>query len=170
MTSPVLDPVLPRCRIVMAPNAYTKERPTIFLSGSIDRPTATWQSLLTAALSHLSVTILNPHREDWDSTWREDVDFAPFREQVNWELDAMKAADIVAVYFNPESPAPITLMELGLFAKEKKMVVACPKGYYKRGNVQIVCQKYGIEVVDNVAELAGRVVNLLGEIGAIKDI
>ncbi|KAH9218237.1 hypothetical protein DL95DRAFT_385643 [Leptodontidium sp. 2 PMI_412] len=167
MTFPLLDPAPTRCRVVMAPNRYIKDQPTVFLSGSIDAPPATWQSLLTAALSHLPVTILNPHRADWDSTWREEIDFPPFNEQVNWELDAMETADVVAVFFNPTSPAPITLMELGLFARGKKMVVACPKGYWKRGNVQIVCRRFGVEVVDNVGELADRVVKLLGEFGGL---
>lgn len=170
MASPTLDPAPTRCRVVMAPKPYTTDQPKIFLSGSIDAPPATWQSLLTAALSHLPITILNPHRKDWDSTWREEVDFAPFREQVNWELDAMEAADVVAVYFNPKSPAPITLMELGLFARGKKMVVACPEGYVKRGNVQIVCRRFGIEVVDNVEQLADRVVKLLGELGVTEEV
>jgi hypothetical protein len=46
-------------------------------------------------------------------------------------------------------------MELGLFAREgkEKLVVACPEGYWKRGNVQIVCGRYGIEVVDSAKEL-----------------
>ncbi len=82
----------------------------------------------------------------------------------------MEAADVVAVYFRPGSPAPITLMELGLFARGKKMVVACPEGYCKRGNVQIVCQRFGIEVLDDVGELADRVVKLLGDSGAMKKI
>lgn len=82
----------------------------------------------------------------------------------------MEAADVVAVYFNPKSPAPITLMELGLFARGKKMVVACPEGYVKRGNVQIVCRRFGIEVVDNVEQLADRVVKLLGELGVMEEV
>jgi hypothetical protein len=28
-------------------------------------------------------------------------------------------------------------------------VIVCPEGYWKRGNVQIACKKYGIEMVND---------------------
>lgn len=149
----------------MAPNTYPKKGPTIFLSGSIDVPPASWQATLTTFLSHLPITILNPHRSDWDSSWREEVSFEPFREQVNWELDALEAADIVAVYLGKDAKAPISFMEMGLCAgRKKKMVVACPEGFYKRGNVQIVCEKAGVQVVGSVEELRDGIVKLLEQL------
>jgi hypothetical protein len=87
----------PEFREVLAPKKYEKTGPTVFLSGSIDAPPATWQRTLTASLCHLAVTVLNPHRPDWDSTWKEDSSFAPWVEQVKWELDGMEAADVMAV-------------------------------------------------------------------------
>jgi hypothetical protein len=46
--------------------------------------------------------------------------------------------------------APVSLLELGLCARVPgKAVVFCPKGYWKRGNVQIVCNKFGLELVEN---------------------
>jgi hypothetical protein len=102
-----------KCNIVMAPNpippAGSGSGPAIFLSGSIDAPPATWQSTLSTALSHLPVTILNPHRADWDASWKEVISDQRFREQVNWELDGIERADIVAVYFGPKAQAPITV-------------------------------------------------------------
>jgi hypothetical protein len=141
-------------RVVLAPKKYEKIGPTVFLSGSIDTPPATWQHTVTALLSHLPVTILNPHREDWDSTWREDASFAPWAEQVKWELDGMEAADVMAVYFGPKTLAPITLMELGLWARSGKCVVGCSEAYPKKGNVKAVCERYKIECVGSVRELA----------------
>jgi hypothetical protein len=143
----------PNFREVMAPKAYNKTGLTVFLSGSIDTPPATWQKTMTAALSHLDVTLLNPHRPDWDSTWKEDPSFKPWAEQVKWELDGMEAADIMAVYFGPRTPAPITLMELGLWARSGKCVVGCSENYPKKGNVWVVCERYGIECVGSVGEL-----------------
>ncbi|CAL3971122.1 unnamed protein product [Diplocarpon coronariae] len=167
-SSPTPGPTPSRCRVVLAPHSYIVDRPTIFLSGSIDAPPATWQAALTAALGHLPITILNPHRADWDASWREDGDSARFREQVTWELDAIEAAHVVAVCFRPGSPAPVTLLELGLCARGKKVAVACPEGYEKRGNVQVVCRRFGIEVVRDVGELADRVVKLLGGLGQVE--
>ncbi|KAJ8105223.1 hypothetical protein ONZ43_g7512 [Nemania bipapillata] len=74
----------------------------------------------------------------WDSTWREDISFTPYREQVEWELDMQESADIVVVYFHPATKAPISLLELGLCARTGKAIVVCPEGFWKRGNVQIV--------------------------------
>jgi hypothetical protein len=143
----------PNFREVMAPTAYTKTGLTVFLSGSIDTPPATWQKTMTGALSHLNVTLLNPHREDWDETWKEDPSFEPWAKQVKWELDGMENADIMAVYFGPRTPAPITLMELGLWARSGKCVVGVSENYPKRGNVILVCERYGIECVATVGAL-----------------
>jgi len=74
---------------------------------------------------------------------------------------------VVAVYFGAKSQAPISLMELGLFARSGKCVVACPKGYWKRGNVQVVCGKFGVEVVESVDELGEGVKKKLKELGKI---
>jgi hypothetical protein len=136
---------------------------SVFLAGSIEMGTAVeWQSAMEAALAHLPITVLNPRRMEWDNTWVQDITNAPFRGQVEWELDALDAADVIAMYFDKEGKAPISLMELGLHAASGKMVVCCPEGYWRRGNVQIVCERYGIELVETLEELVKRVVKKLG--------
>lgn len=154
-------------RVVYAPNNYTKEGAAVFLSGYIDESLYTWQESLCASLAHLPITILNPHRPDWDSSWHEDVSFSPFAEQATWELAQMEQADVIAICFGVKTQAPITLMELGLWAGSGKCVVACPEGYPKRGNVQIVCQKYGIQILENAAELSDAVIRKLTELGKL---
>lgn len=63
-------------------------------------------------------------------------------------------ADVVVVYFHPATDAPISLLELGLCAStNKKTIVMCPEGYKKRGNVQIVCERHQIEIVESMGEL-----------------
>ena len=98
-----------------------------------------------------------PDKEDEDSP---AMDFKPFRTQVEWELHAQDIADLRVYYFDPETKSPITLLELGLYAT-KPCVVYCPEGYFRKGNVDIVCKKYGIPVFDDKeifkAELACRV-------------
>ena len=34
--------------------------------------------------------------------------------------------------------APITLLELGLFARSGKLIVCCPDGYWRKGNIEVV--------------------------------
>jgi hypothetical protein len=71
-----------------------------------------------------------------------------------WELDKQAKADLVVVYFHPATVAPISLLEFGLSAQiPGKVVAIAPEGYSKRGNVQIVCQKFGIEFLDNIDKL-----------------
>ncbi|KAF2493317.1 hypothetical protein BU16DRAFT_429209, partial [Lophium mytilinum] len=152
-----------RCTICMAPGLPDNKQPaSIFLSGSIEMGKAIdWQTALTKRLEHLPITIFNPRRDDWDSSWEEDITNAKFREQVDWELDQMALADVTVVCFVAGTQSPISLMELGLNARDGKVVVCCPKGFWKRGNVQIVCHRYGIPVVETVEELAEEAIKKL---------
>lgn len=120
----------------------------VFLAGSIEQGTAEdWQTTLTAALADLDVVVLNPRRDEWDASWRQSIDEPRFRGQVEWELDGLDRADVIAMWFAPETRAPITLLELGLHARGGKVVVGCPDGFWRRGNVEIVCARFGIPLV-----------------------
>lgn len=156
------DPAKPAAlaQIIMAPDRTAIHGKSLFLAGSIDMGEAVdWQTKMTDALSRLlPITILNPRRNDWDSSWKEDISNEQFREQVDWELDTQDAADVIAMYFSPESKAPITLLELGLSARSGKLIIACPKGYWKRGNVQIICERFGIPLVDDLDALIRTVI------------
>jgi hypothetical protein len=55
--------------------------------------------------------------------------------------------------FDPKTMSPISLLELGLHSKSNKMVVMCPEGFWRKGNVDIVCEKYNIKQVKNIDEL-----------------
>ncbi len=107
-----------------------------------------WQSAVESALADLPVTVLNPRRDEWDSTWEQSIHAAPFRGQVEWELDAQERASVILLYFDPATKAPITLLELGLFARTGKVIVCCPAGFWRRGNVEIVCARFGVPLVD----------------------
>ena len=125
---------------------------SVFLAGTTSKvDTADWRETLSTSLSDAPVTIYNPYRADWDSSWREDINFAPYREQVDWELEKLDQADIVVVYFHPATQAPVSLLELGLCIRVPgKAIVVCPEGYWKMGNVQMVCNKFGVEMLDTV--------------------
>jgi hypothetical protein len=70
-------------------------------------------------------------------------------------LTALEAADIIIMYFAPNSQSPISLLELGLHAKTPKLMVICPEGYWRKGNVDIVCERYGIKMYKNLEEMLG---------------
>lgn len=126
--------------------------PTMFLAGSIEMGTAAdWQMELVTALGKRDLTILNPRRADWDSTWKQSLDEPQFREQVEWELDGLERADLVAMWFDPATKAPITLLELGLTARTDKLVIGCPEGYWRKGNIEVVCSRFGIPLTTDWA-------------------
>lgn len=116
-------------KVITAPAPLVIYTPSIFLAGSIEQGTAEkWQAKIIESVKKLDLTLLNPRRKDWDTSWKESIENPPFKEQVNWELDALELADWIIFYFDKATKSPITLLELGLFATSKKLVVCCPKG------------------------------------------
>lgn len=124
----------------------------IFLAGSIEMGKAEdWQTRAEHALLDPelgSIAIFNPRRDDWDSSWAQTIDNPQFVEQVTWELDSLEQADIIMVYFDPATMSPITLMELGLHADKGKLVVCCPEGFWRKGNVDVICKRYNIPLFE----------------------
>jgi hypothetical protein len=151
--------------IVCKPPAWPEIKSTsVFLAGSIEMGKAIdWQSYVANAISHLPVTILNPRRGDWDGSWEQDISNAEFKRQVDWEMDHMIKADVIALFLQPGTMSPISLLELGMHAADGKLVVCCPFGYWRRGNVQVVCQRYGIPLMETQEELIERVIKMLEE-------
>ena len=132
--------------------------PSVFLAGSIEMGQAEdWQSVVERSLADLPSVILNPRRDEWDATWAQSIRNPQFREQVEWELAAQERATVIAMYFAPPTKAPVTLLELGLFARSGKVIVCCPDGYWRKGNVEVVCARYGMPVVSSLPELADEV-------------
>jgi hypothetical protein len=139
-------------------------RPGVFLAGSIEMGRAAcWQAQVEAALADLDVTLLNPRRDGWDSSWQQTIQDSRFREQVEWELAAQEKADLIAMYFAPDTQAPITLLELGLAARSGRLVVCCPEGYWRKGNVDVVCARYGVPMADDLDALVTAVRARLSE-------
>ena len=60
---------------------------------------------------------------------------------------------MIIMYFSPETKSPISLLELGLYANSGKILVCCPEGFWRKGNVDIVCEKFSIPNFDNLENL-----------------
>jgi len=134
----------------------------VFLAGSIEMGAAPdWQAALAARLPE-DVIVLNPRREAWDASWRQAIDNPEFRAQVEWELDGLERADVIAMWFAAESRAPITLLELGLHARGGRLVVGCPEGFWRKGNIEVVCARFGIPLVGDWEAFAAAAVHAIG--------
>lgn len=130
---------------------------SVFLAGTIDNGNSVdWQREVIAKLQGKVDHIFNPRRPDWDSTWEQREDNPQFNEQVVWELDHIRKATRVLMYFAPGSLSPITLLELGIAAAEapEKLVVCCPEGFWRKGNVDVVCSRYNIFRIAHLDDLA----------------
>ena len=138
--------------------------PTVFLAGSIEQGGAVeWQEEFTRRLHDVECTIFNPRRRDWNSNLKQSKDDEQFKGQVEWELASQERADIIAMYIDPLTMSPISLLELGLFSSKRnakgdpKLVVCCPESFYRYGNVELTCDKYHIDKVTHFDDLVAKV-------------
>lgn len=126
------------------------DRLSVFLEGSIEMGKAeNWQDRIAKEFQKNNWDVLNPRRDDWDSSWEQKFENPHFYQQVTWELNALEHADLIIMYFDPNTKSPISLLELGLHARSGKLKVVCPEGFWRKGNVEIVCQHYKIPLYDN---------------------
>jgi hypothetical protein len=138
---------------VKAPQDIPKEGKKLFLAGSIEMGTAKkWQDEVVQALLHTDWIILNPRRDVWDDDFTYESGHPEFEAQVTWELNGLEAADRILLFFSKETSSPISLLELGLFAKSGKLLVVCEEGFWRKGNVDIVCKRFGIETASSLEE------------------
>lgn len=131
---------------------YTQE---IFLAGSIEMGAAVdWQKEAEAAFAkhfyksqNLSATVYNPRRIHWDSSWKQSIDNEQFRNQVEWELRKLFQSNLIFMYLDENTKSPISLLELGMYAKDDKLVVICGENFWRRGNVEVTCNFYGVPLI-----------------------
>lgn len=145
--------------IIKPPNniALRENENTIFLAGSIEQNLAIdWQTDLGEYFSNKGYVVFNPRRDDWDSTWEQKFENAQFYQQANWELDALDQSFHIIMYFDPKTKSPISLLELGLYANTNKLWVICPEGFWRKGNVDIVCNRYRIPLFTSIDEFKKR--------------
>ncbi len=126
----------------------------IFLAGSIEQEgEEKWQAKVGNALADDDTLVYDPRRDDWDETWAQRIDNYKFRTQVEWELKHLEDATHVVLYLSPGSISPISLLEFGLYAKSGKLLVCCPDGFDRKGNIDITCAYYKVPQFNTLDEL-----------------
>lgn len=134
----------------------------VFLGGTIDLGNSEdWQSrIINDIKSRVSVdtdvAVFNPRRETWYG--KPVTDNHEFVRQVEWEMENLEAADIIVMVLLGSSKSPVSLMELGLHARTSSVVMYCEDGFWRKGNVDMVCERYGVRQVATYAELLSEVV------------
>lgn len=137
----------------------------VFLAGSIEQGQAVdWQTKITnkiqTVFKNKNINIFNPRRDDWDSSWKQSIDNPQFKEQVTWELDHLDKSDVIALYFDGDTKSPITLLELGLHANRgENVIIFCPDNFWRKGNVEMVADYYGLQLFSNEDDWMNAVVD-----------
>ncbi len=134
---------LPECNL----NGFTK----VFLAGTIDMGNSTdWQADVKNWFSGQKgrYLLFNPRRNSWNGGADGEMEY-----QVNWELEHLEQADIIIMNILGSSKSPVTLLEMGLFARSGKLYVACEPDFYRYDNVRITCDYYGVPLYNSIEEL-----------------
>lgn len=144
-------------------SSVKKETFKIFLAGSIEQGKAEeWQTKLEKYLEKYDLAIFNPRRLDYQPDAEQSKDNPYFRNQVEWELEHIEKADLVVFYIDPNTKSPITLMEIGIVAKDvytmkKRGIIYCPKGFYRKGNVDIVGEWFDFSIANSMKEFGKKI-------------
>lgn len=134
----------------------------IFLGGSIEMGKAIkWQDefinmckeKFQSSVYHLA--ILNPRRDDWDSTWKQSIENGQFYQQVDWELYYLEKCKFKLFYFAKDTMSPISLLEFGRFSalSPEKILLCVDKEYGRKGNLDVYCHKYQIPQYNSLEEI-----------------
>lgn len=144
--------------IITPEKTYNKEpnrlnSKSVFLAGTIDNgDSLNWQDKVIIELINLGVKnleIYNPRREHWNNNHSKEE----MEKQIKWEQDHLDNADVIAMVLLDDSKSPISLLELGLYAKSNKLIVFCTPNFYRWDNVRLTCKKYHIELVQDLNPL-----------------
>ena len=144
-------------RYVEAPNTIETEI-SLFVAGGISN-TSNWQKEFIDKLCHLDITIYNPRRKNF-SLDNPEVSL----EQIKWEYDCLKKADMICFWFSKETICPITLFELGAHLKDDKPIFIGVDPLYSRKldiEVQVSLVRPSIEIINDLDILAEQIINFL---------
>lgn len=152
-------------------NADIGKRVRVFLGGSIEMGKAPdWQTAFADKLAFLPVAAFNPRRIHWNPNWKQDIKDRNLRHQMDWEMMNLDKSDLIILYLHPNTISPVSLLELGCYSRSGKLIVCCPEGYHRRGNVQYTCQKYDITLLDDFDDLVRTSIGKLQELAGKGDV
>lgn len=125
----------------------------VFLAGTIDNGDSfNWQEGIINRCQDLDIVFYNPRRKEWTSSTREEIEY-----QIKWEQEHLDNADLIIMCLLDNSKSPISLLELGLYAQSKKIIVFCNPEFYRYDNVRLTCKKYNIPLykvdLDNMKKI-----------------
>ncbi len=141
-------------KYIGCPEVYNGKGKSLFLAGGITG-CVNWQAELVELLKEEKIVLLNPRRKKF-----EVEDSIIEEEQIKWEFEHLKKADMVSFWFTEETLCPITLYELGKqSALDKPIFIGIHPNYKRKRDVEIQTKliRPEIKIVYSLRELAGQI-------------
>lgn len=111
---------------------FPATKKSIFLAGSITGA-KNWQKEVVRAIKDFDVVVFNPRRENFPIH-----DPSAALEQITWEYEMLRKADMIQMWFDGNTMSPICLYELGSWSMTSKpMVIGMDPNYQRRQDVEI---------------------------------
>jgi hypothetical protein len=142
----------------------------VFLGGTIDMGASRdWQKELQIYAydrfepEHQNITFYNPRRpEPFDGL--QSIENDKFTGQVHWEFDHIDECQVMIIYLVGGSLSPISLLEFGYylgklsadkkFWEEQRLLIACEPGFWRKGNIEVLCDRFAIPLADDIEQIA----------------
>lgn len=126
----------------------TQDKECIFLAGSMAKePEVNWRQTVIDNLEE------NYHFLDPTNSNHNSLSDAEMHEHVMWEFEGMRIADYILINFISDSLSPISLVELGLHTATDKLIVVCPKEFYKWSYIETLCKEHNTPIFNRLEEV-----------------
>ncbi len=138
------------------------ENVKLFLAGGISN-CPDWQAVLIDDIKAIpNLTVYNPRRKNFPIG---DPNAA--EQQITWEFNHLRDADVVIFWFSKGSLNPIVLYELGMWgnSNNRPMIVGIDEGYERKQDVEIQTRlsRPEVPIVYSLEEMSERIYELLGK-------
>ena len=145
---------------IESPENYVKtsDRKALFLAGGITN-CPDWQSEIVNLLKNSDTAIFNPRRKNFPI---DNPDAS--KEQIKWEFEHLRKANLILFWFPKESICPIALYELGAWCMtDTPLFIGVEKQYERRIDIeeQTALVRPGIKIVYSLNDLASQVMDYL---------
>jgi len=148
-----------------------EERPTdgfkVFLAGGITN-CPNWQKeiidkMKEEDIGEAEVYLFNPRRENFPIN-----DPNASKEQIEWEFEALRDADMIIFWFSRGSLNPIVLYELGMWGNSRDIpiVIGIDEGYERRQDVEIQTElaREDAPIVDTLGEVVAMITETVNDV------
>ncbi|SEC82566.1 Nucleoside 2-deoxyribosyltransferase like [Tenacibaculum sp. MAR_2009_124] len=109
----------------------------VFLAGSLSIDKIdNWRNTLVNSYS-TNFDFIDPTNDNYVL-----LNTSQMEKHINWELEGLELSDIIFMNLLPESKSPISMVELGLYAKSNKLIICCPEIFYQYRYIKTIAKKY----------------------------